>query len=70
LHYDTAGSFNRVQMPALKALVGVPQILFGSDFPSIEPAAVVKGLSTCGFTADELRAIDRDNALKLLPKWK
>ena len=68
-YYDTAGSFNRVQMPALKALAGVSQIVFGSDFPFIEPAAVVKGLSTCGFSADDLRAIDSGNALKLLPKW-
>jgi predicted TIM-barrel fold metal-dependent hydrolase len=57
-------------MPALKALVGVPQIVFGSDFPFGDPAAVAKGLSSCGFTEAELRAIDRDNALKLMPKWK
>jgi predicted TIM-barrel fold metal-dependent hydrolase len=68
-YYDTAGSFNRVQMPALKALAGVSQIVFGSDYPFGNPETAVKGLSQCGFTADELRAIDRDNALKLLPKW-
>jgi predicted TIM-barrel fold metal-dependent hydrolase len=68
-YYDTASSYNRIQMPALKALVGVPQIVFGSDFPFGQPAWAVKGLSSCGFTADELRAIDRDNAVKLLPKW-
>ena len=56
-------------MPALKSFVGVSQILFGSDYPFVDPATVVKGLSVCGFTADELRAIDRDNAVKLLPKW-
>jgi 6-methylsalicylate decarboxylase len=69
-YYDTANSFNHVQMPALKALAGVSQIVFGSDYPFGDPAAVVRGLSHCGFTADELRAIDRDNALKLLPKRK
>jgi predicted TIM-barrel fold metal-dependent hydrolase len=57
-------------MPALKALVGVPQIVLGSDFPFGDPVWAVKGLATCGFTAEELRAIDRNNALKLLPKWK
>ena len=56
-------------MPALKSFVGVSQILFGSDYPFVDPAAVVKGLSVFGFTADELRAINRDNAVKLLPKW-
>jgi predicted TIM-barrel fold metal-dependent hydrolase len=68
--YDTAGSYNRVQMPAMKALAGMSQIVFGSDYPFGDPAVAAKGLSGCGFTADELRAIDRDNALKLLPKWK
>jgi predicted TIM-barrel fold metal-dependent hydrolase len=43
--------------------------VFGSDYPFGTPEVVVKGLSHCGFTAEELRAIDRDNALKLLPKW-
>jgi predicted TIM-barrel fold metal-dependent hydrolase len=57
-YYDTAGSYNRVQMPALKALVGVSQIVFGSDYPFGDPAVAVKGLSCCGFTADELHAID------------
>ena len=69
-YYDTASSYNQVQMPALKALVGVSQIVFGADFPFGNPDVVGKGLSSCGFTADELRAIDRDNAVSLLPKWK
>jgi hypothetical protein len=31
----------------------------------------VKGIAEAGvFTADELRAIDRDNAVKLLPRFK
>jgi 6-methylsalicylate decarboxylase len=66
--YDTAQAANRVQMPALKALVGGSQIVFGSEFPVWSPDVSVKGLQTCGFTADELRAVDRDNALRFLPK--
>src|SRR5262245_33892714 len=69
-YYDIAGSYNPVQMPALKALVGGSQIVFGSDFPFGNPAYSAKRLQECGFTADELRAIDRDNALRFLPKWK
>jgi len=57
-------------VPALKSFVGVSQILFGSDYPFGDPAQVARGMEHCGFTVEELRAIDRDNALKLLPKWK
>ena len=67
-YYDTASSYNRVQMPALKALVGMSQIVFGSDFPFGDPAVVANGLSGCGFTADELHAINRDNASRILPR--
>jgi predicted TIM-barrel fold metal-dependent hydrolase len=65
--YDTAGSANPVQMQALKLLVGPSQIVFGSDFPFVPIANVVRGLQTCGFSADELSGIDRENALRILP---
>lgn len=68
--YDTAGSYNPIQMPALKALAGISQIVFGSDYPFGNPAFAAQRLAGCGFTADELRAIERDNALRFLPKWK
>ena len=29
--------------------------------------AIAAGVATCDFTADELRGIDRDNALRFLP---
>jgi predicted TIM-barrel fold metal-dependent hydrolase len=69
-YYDTAASYNRVQMPALKTLAGMSQIVFGSDYPMDDPVRVVKGLLGCGFTAEELHAINRGNAVKLLPTWK
>ena len=68
--YDTAGSYNPVQMPALKTLVGGSQIVFGSDYPFGNPAFAAQRLAECGFTADELRGVERDNALKFLTKWK
>ena len=69
-YYDIAASFNRIQMPALKALVGSSQILLGSDAPFGNPQAVVRGLVTSGFSTSEIRAIQRDNALKILPRWR
>ena len=69
-YYDIAQSTNVVQMQALKGLVGASQIVFGADFPYFTIVDHVEGLKTCGFTAEELRGIDRDNALRILPKYK
>ena len=69
-YYDTAGSANPVQMVSLKMIVPTTQIVFGTDFPFGHSAAVAQGLETSGFRAEELRGIDRENALRLLPKFK
>ena len=67
-YYDTAGSANPVNMQALKALVPVAQILFGTDAPFFDGAPQVQGLQQCGFSGDELRGIEREHALPLLPR--
>lgn len=70
-YYDTAGSTNPIQMEALKHLIGTSQIVFGTDFPFGRSAAIAAGLQECGiFNADELRAIDHENAYRILPKYK
>jgi 6-methylsalicylate decarboxylase len=68
-YYDTAGSANPVNMQALKALVGVAQIVFGTDAPFFDGAPQVRGLQTAGFSADELARVERGNALALLPRF-
>lgn len=68
-YYDTAGSANPVNMQALKMIVPVSQIVFGTDTPFFDGAATVQGLQDCGFSTEELRGIDRENALRLLPKY-
>jgi predicted TIM-barrel fold metal-dependent hydrolase len=42
--------------------------MFGTDFPFRTSLDHVKGLTDYGFSAGDLRAIDRDNALRLLPR--
>ncbi|HLK51418.1 MAG TPA: amidohydrolase family protein [Bryobacteraceae bacterium] len=69
-YYDTAGSANPVQMVSLKMIVPTTQIVFGTDFPFGNSAGIARGLQNCGFTADELRGIDRENALRILPKFR
>ena len=67
-YYDTAGSTNPIQMQSLKSLVGASQIVFGSDYPFAPPAATVEGLRNAGFSAEELRAIERENPLRAVPR--
>lgn len=69
-YYDTAGSANAMMLQALAKLAGASQIVFGSDFPFGTIVNIVDGLRTCGFTPEELRGIDRENAVRILPKYK
>lgn len=69
-YYDTAGSANPVNMAALRALVPTSQIVFGTDAPFFDGAPQVQGLQRAGFTPDELRTIERDNALALVPRLR
>ena len=69
-YYDTAGSTNPVQMQGLKMVAGASQIVFGTDYPFGSAAKHLQGLEKCGFTPAELSGIRRDNALRLLPKFR
>jgi predicted TIM-barrel fold metal-dependent hydrolase len=68
-YYDTAGSANPVNMQALKTLAGTSQIVFGTDAPFFDGAPQVQGLLRAGFSQEELRSVERDNALKLVPRF-
>ena len=66
--YDTAQTANAAAMPALKAMAGVSQILFGTDYPWSTIDVDVEGMTDAGcFTPAELNTIYRENALRLLP---
>ena len=55
-------------MAALRAVAPVSQMLFGTDWPHLTTGSMSAGLQNCGvFDEAELKAIDRDNALRLLP---
>ena len=45
-------------------------MLFGTDYPYRTGAEVIGGLTAQGFAAKDLRAIERENALRLLPGLK
>ena len=73
-YYDTAQASNAAAMGALRKVAPVSQIVFGTDYPFRTSEEHVRNLKECGvFNAAELRAIHRDNALKLLPtsrRWR
>ena len=71
-YYDTAGASNRGALASLLELVPKSQVLFGTDFPpggsSVELA---KMLAAVGFfNPTDLRAIEQENAVRLLPRLK
>ena len=71
MYYDVAQSSNPVAMRALRSVVPVSQIVFGTDYPYRSTSEHVKGLVTGKvFNAQELQAIDRDNVVRLLPRYR
>jgi predicted TIM-barrel fold metal-dependent hydrolase len=71
-YYDLAGASNRGAVASLLELVKPSQVLFGTDFPPGGTSAeYVKALAEMKmFSPADLRAIDRDNALGLLPRLR
>jgi len=69
LYYDTALSARPELLAPLLQLVTPANILFGTDTPwgSMTVADSVAGLAKHGFSPAELRRIERDNALAMMP---
>jgi predicted TIM-barrel fold metal-dependent hydrolase len=71
MYFDTAQASNPVAMGALRQVVPVSQILFGTDYWYRTAGETARGLMTSKvFNAAELRMINRGNAERLLPKYK
>jgi 6-methylsalicylate decarboxylase len=70
--YDTAGAANKGAIASLLQLVPASQILFGTDFPpGGSNADILRTLAGLGFfNAADLRAIERDNVVGLLPRLR
>jgi predicted TIM-barrel fold metal-dependent hydrolase len=68
-YYDTAQVSNAVTIGALAKLVPISQIVYGTDFPYRTGLEHVKGLSAA-FSGADLLAIERENALRIIPRLK
>ncbi|PYU24808.1 MAG: amidohydrolase [Acidobacteria bacterium] len=71
-YYDLAGAANAGVVASLRQLVGPDKIMFGTDFPPgghiLETAQAIRSLNM--FSDAELKLVERDNAVKLLPRLK
>jgi predicted TIM-barrel fold metal-dependent hydrolase len=67
-YYDTAQGNHAGALAALLKIAPASQLLYGTDYPFRDGAEVNAGLAAYGFTAPQLRAIERDNALRMMPK--
>jgi predicted TIM-barrel fold metal-dependent hydrolase len=71
MYFDTAQSTNPVAMRALRTVVPMSQIVYGTDYWYRNAAETSRGLLTDKvFTPEELRAINRTNAERILPRYK
>src|SRR5581483_4286198 len=70
-YYDTAQTFHPVPMTALKHVVPLSQILFGTDYPYRSSRENTEGLMASGvFDAKELQAIKSENLQRLIPRLR
>jgi len=67
-YYDTAQGNHSGALAALMKIVTPAQVLFGTDFPFRDGAEEIEGLAAFRFQRKDLHAIDRENALRLLPR--
>ena len=70
-YYDTASAYNRGALLALMEMVEMTQIVFGTDFPPGDTSAdLARYLADTGLFSDsDMSLINRENALRLLPRF-
>ena len=66
--YELAQGNTPGQIAALLKMVPISQVLYGTDYPFRDGAEVNRGIADWGFSPADLQAIERDNAMRLLPR--
>jgi 6-methylsalicylate decarboxylase len=70
LYYDTASAAFPSSMAALLNLVPPQQVLFGTDYPFIQPATAIDGMAQIKLSAGDRQAIESLNAGSLMPRLR
>ena len=70
-YYDTAQVYNPYTLTGFSKMIPTSHMLFGTDFPVVSAGITMQGIKDSGvFSANELHAIGRDNAVGLFPRLK
>jgi predicted TIM-barrel fold metal-dependent hydrolase len=70
MYFDTANATNPPTMAALLKEIPISQIMFGTDYPYVTGKENVGPLETDGLMIDDLAAIERGNAMRLIPRLR
>ena len=68
-YYDTAMVMDESTLAAMVRLMPMSQIVYGTDYPYRSSEDYTKGLPAF-FRGEDLKAIERDNALRLIPRLR
>ncbi|MET0671070.1 MAG: amidohydrolase family protein [Xanthobacteraceae bacterium] len=68
LYLDVVGVTTPGALAAILDIVPMSQLLFGTDFPFWKPEETILGLAGLKLSPTDLAAIERGNALKLMPR--
>jgi predicted TIM-barrel fold metal-dependent hydrolase len=72
LYYETALAASPNSLLPTLEVTTAEHILFGTDWPAAPESTVIRNIANLttfdGFTAQQLRGIERDNALRLFPR--
>ncbi|MFM9971586.1 MAG: amidohydrolase family protein [Burkholderiales bacterium] len=68
LYLDVASMTGKRSFNAIRELVGIEKMLFGTDFPFGPIGPIASGIERLGLSDKDRRAVERDNALALLPQ--
>jgi predicted TIM-barrel fold metal-dependent hydrolase len=73
LYYETALAGSRNSLLPTLEVTSADHILFGTDWPAAPEPTVVRNIANLnsfdGFTPEQLRGVERDNALRLFPRF-
>jgi predicted TIM-barrel fold metal-dependent hydrolase len=69
-YYEVAQGNTPGQLAALFKMVPVSQVMFGSDYPFREGVEAVGGLADYKLNDADLRAIESENAIKMMPRLR
>ena len=70
LYYEVAQAAHPWALSSLTLLAPMTHILFGTDFPYRTSKEIGRQLAAFGFSASDLQAINRGNAVRLFPRYK